>query len=296
MAKDLIIGGASNYNWDQLKYWVNSIKKTGFNGDIVLVATNMSAETVNKLVEKDVKVYAYGNRTEDGGIAKSENNIPPHVERFLFIWDYLRKNQGVYRFVVVTDTRDVIFQKDPFVFMENNNIGRSPIKLLAPSEAMYYKDEPWNRDNIIKCFGQMYYDQICDNEVLNVGTLAGRAGSIKDLTAAIFQMSLNRADWVADQAAYNIMMGWRQYNRTSHIARLKDAWACNLHVTNKPDQMSQFGPYLLEPRPTFENGLVVNENKTPFCVVHQYDRVPELKNYYEEKYGVANVLTFRTDN
>ena len=106
----------------------------------------------------------------------------------------------------------------------------------------------------------------------------------------------SRADWVADQAAYNIMMGWRQYNRTTHIARLKDAWACNLHVTNKPDQLSQFGPFLLEPRPTFENGLVVNENKTPFCIVHQYDRVPELKNYYEEKYGVANVLTFRTDN
>ena len=41
MAKDLIIGGASNYNWDQLKYWVNSIKQTGFEGDIVLAATNM---------------------------------------------------------------------------------------------------------------------------------------------------------------------------------------------------------------------------------------------------------------
>ena len=39
MAKDLIIGGASGYNWDQLKYWVNSINKTGFKGDVVIVAT-----------------------------------------------------------------------------------------------------------------------------------------------------------------------------------------------------------------------------------------------------------------
>ena len=105
MGKDLIIGGASNYDWDQLKYWVKSIKQTGFEGDIVLAATNMSGETVTKLVEHDVKVFAYGKRTEDGGIAKTENNIPPHVERFLFIWDYLRKNQGQYRFVVVTDTK-----------------------------------------------------------------------------------------------------------------------------------------------------------------------------------------------
>ena len=57
MAKDLIIGGASNYNWNQLRYWVNSIKKTGFKGDIVLVVTNMSAETVNKLTEEDVRQH-----------------------------------------------------------------------------------------------------------------------------------------------------------------------------------------------------------------------------------------------
>ena len=60
--------------------------------------------------------------------------------------------------------------------------------------------------------------------------------------------------------------------------------------------MQQFGPYLLEPRPTFENGLVLNQNREPFVIVHQYDRVPEMKKYYEEKYGVENVITFRTDN
>ena len=72
MAKDLIIGGASGYNWDQLKYWVNSIKKTRFKGDVVIVATNMSGETVKKLVENDVKVYAYGQRTEEWTIHDSK--------------------------------------------------------------------------------------------------------------------------------------------------------------------------------------------------------------------------------
>ena len=170
MAKDLIIGGASNYNWDQLKYWVNSIKKTGFNGDIVLVATNMSAETVNKLVEKDVKVYAYGNRTEDGGIAKSENNIPPHVERFIFIWDFLRKNKDTYRYVVVTDTRDVIFQKDPVKYLGNNLFRQS---IICASEGLAYKDEPWGNKNLLDTFGPMVYDEFKDNLIYNVGTIAG---------------------------------------------------------------------------------------------------------------------------
>lgn len=285
--KDLIIGAFRGYTYNQVKPWIDSINECGFTGDKVLIALGTTPETINKIAQAGFTVI-------DGG------NEPPrmmfHMERFVHINRFLNDYHMNYRFVITTDVRDVIFQTNPSDYLEEILIDSVFIDAIASSEAIRVKNEPWNRDNIIKCFGQMYYDQISDNEVLNVGTLAGRAGSIKDLTAAIFQMSLNRADWVADQAAYNIMMGWRQYNRTTYIARLKDAWACNLHVTNKPDQMNQFGPYLLEERPTFENGLVMNQNKTPFCVVHQYDRVPELKNYYEEKYGVKDVITFRTDN
>jgi len=274
--KDLIIGAFRGYTYNQVKPWIDSINECGFTGDKVLIALGTTQETIRKIADAGFTVI-------DGG------NEPPrmmfHMERFVHINRFLNDYYRNYRFVITTDVRDVIFQTNPSDYLEPILIDSVFVDTIASSEAILVKNEPWNRDNIIKCFGQMYYDQICDNEVLNVGTLAGRAGSIKDLTAAIFQMSLNRADWVADQAAYNIMMGWRQYNRTSHIARLKDAWACNLHVTNKPDQMSQFGPYLLEPRPTFENGLVVNENKTPFCVVHQYDRVPELKKFVIEKFG-----------
>ena len=32
MGKDLIIGGASNYGWNELKYWINSIQRSGFAG------------------------------------------------------------------------------------------------------------------------------------------------------------------------------------------------------------------------------------------------------------------------
>jgi hypothetical protein len=54
MGKDLIIGGASGYTWDQLKYWVNSIQLSGFAGDVVLVATNITKETIDKLTSKGV--------------------------------------------------------------------------------------------------------------------------------------------------------------------------------------------------------------------------------------------------
>ena len=60
--KDLIIGGATNYSWNELQYWINSIKKSGFDGDVVLVGTNMKKETIDKLTSLGVRLSLYGNK------------------------------------------------------------------------------------------------------------------------------------------------------------------------------------------------------------------------------------------
>ena len=70
------------------------------------------------------------------------------------------------------------------------------------------------------------------------------------------------------------------------MTKLKDAWAVNAHVTNKPDLVEKLKPYLLEEAPTMsKDGLIVNSNGNPFVIVHQYDRVPEWMEYFSKKYG-----------
>ena len=49
MNKDLIIGFSSKYTEEQLQYWVTSIKKTGFSGDVVIVSDNITSNTINYL-------------------------------------------------------------------------------------------------------------------------------------------------------------------------------------------------------------------------------------------------------
>ena len=283
---DLIIGGASGYNWDQLKYWVNSIKKTGYTGSIVLVATNMSGETVKKLTENNVSVYAYGKRTPDGGIEKTENNIPPHVERFLFIWDYLRKNENEYRFVTVTDTRDVIFQKDPFEWMEHNNIGRSSVKLVAPSEAMYYKDEPWNRDNLRQAYGDYFYENLGFKNMLIscCGVIAGTSEYVKDLVFNMFANSINRPIPVVDQVVFNMLINTQPYKGVTYTAPMSTAWTLQAGTMNDPTKVEQFKDKWLELPPYFYDGKFLTAGGNEFCIVHQYDRVPEWKKYVEQKF------------
>ena len=59
--------------------------------------------------------------------------------------------------------------------------------------------------------------------------------------------------------------------------------------------MAGFRPHLLEAEPSFVDGIVYTSKGKPFAIVHQYDRVPEWKKIVDEKYGVEDFITFRTN-
>jgi len=50
--KSLIIGAFTNYNYNQLKPWVESIDECGFTGDKAMVVGNASQETIDELVKR----------------------------------------------------------------------------------------------------------------------------------------------------------------------------------------------------------------------------------------------------
>ena len=285
--KDLIIGAFKNYNFEQVKPWIKSINECGFKGDKVVIALNASTETVKKIEDEGFTV-----------IQPSGTNMMVHMERFLHIHTYLLHNHQNYRYVITTDVRDVVFQTNPSHYLDSVLYDYSGPYIVASSEAIRIKHEKWNYDNIKTCFGQYFVDQVSERPVYNVGTLAGYSEHIRDLCAMLYHMSSNRADWVADQAAYNIILSLEPYNdgKYTHWSNLAEGWTCNLHVTNKPDQLEQFGPYLLEPRPVFKDDqIVTGATGEPYCIVHQYDRVPEWKKFFEGKYHVENLITFRTE-
>ena len=294
MAKDLIIGAFSRYDYDAVKPWIDSINQSGFDGDKVLITINVSEETNQKIRDAGFTVIP----------KQSDGKMMFHMERFYHLHNYLKNKKSDYRYVITTDVRDVIFQSNPIEWLSNNLEGTD---LVASSEAISIKNESWNKENITKCFGQELYEDIKEYEVLCVGTIAGHCDAVSDLCSMLFHLSSNRADWVADQAAYNVLMRMFPYNLITTIAKLEDAWAINAHVTNREAQFDEFGPHLLEERPYFdENDGLVKDTKTnkPFVIVHQYDRVYYWKRFYEQKYGVKIVsqytpdeetITFRTD-
>ena len=275
--KDLIIGAFNNYtDYDVLKPWVQSIKDTGFQGDTVLFAIGTTPELVKKLIEEGVIVIP----------VPRNDKMMIHMQRFIHIYNFLKENEGVYRYVISTDVRDVIFQSDPTLYLDKHISAPFVTGIVASSEAIKVKDEEWNRENIRKNFGDYFYNEIKENEVCNVGVLAGRSLLIQELCFYLYQFSLNRPDWVCDQAAYNMLLNTKLWSSKTHFTKLKDAWAVNAHVTNKPDVVEMLKPYLLEEAPTMtDDGIIVNSAGVPFVIVHQYDRDPKWMEYFSKKYG-----------
>lgn len=307
--KDLIIGGASNYTWDHLKYWINSIKLSGFEGDIVLVVTNMKRETIDKLSKEGVILFAYGKETEDGFVNDSKS--PPHVERFLYIWNFLDRNKDNYRFVTVTDTRDVIFQTNPTVLLEK--LCTKEKKIIASWEGMLYKDEPWNNNNLLEAFGPFFHNHFQNMKIANVGTIAGRIEYVSDLLLMLFQMSMNRPIPIVDQVVFNFLINQQPYVDSTRITDNQDNWAIQLGVTEKaieagagdigmwikndPSKMTQYRDTYKDKQPIIKDHVVMDEEGNKFCLVHQWDRIPSLKEEIENYYGdneCPKILTFTT--
>jgi len=288
---DLIIGGASGYEWDKIKVWAKSAREhTGIQNEVVLVATNMSRVTIEKCSEAGIKLVLYGTARDDG-VWEDYSSLPPHVSRLFHVWNYLNMNRSTYTNVVFTDVRDVLFQRDPFSF----NIGDR--KLLVSGEGLRYQDEPWGRQNIIDTFGEFFAAPLMGLEILNVGVIGGKLEYVCDVLLHVFQMCLNRPVKICDQAAFNFLMRSVFYEDALYMARPNQPWACQLGTTQLAVQagagdlgmtyrhdMRAYQDIYRYYQPEIKGGLVFCPDTALFHIVHQWDRVPELKAIIEAKY------------
>lgn len=278
--KNLIIGGFTNYDYNQLKPWVESIDECGFEGDKVMVTGKASKETIKELEDRNFKI-----------VYMQDTQLPIHVARFLFIYEYLREHWEEYQYVITTDVKDVYFQTNPSEWLEARLDG---YKLIVGSEGIRYKDEAWGNDNLLQCYGPYIHNLFKDGEIYNVGVLAGESEYIKDLVFNIFTNAPNRPIPIVDQAVFNVLINTQPYKDVTYFAKQSYGWACHAGTTVDPSKIQGFRPNLTEPEPYFKDGIVYSSNDEPFCVVHQYDRVPEWKNFVAQKFNQEDRIVFRT--
>jgi hypothetical protein len=188
-----------------------------------------------------------------------------------------------YIHAIITDVRDVVFQRNPSEWLRKGFSDYMEFELVAPSEGIEFHKEEWNANNMKQGFGPNMWDLQMKNShmVYNVGTIAGDVLFMRDLCHTIFSMTEGRY-YPSDQSAFNVLVHGLLSHRTMR-AWMQDGWAAQCGTTLDPTK-PWLWERLNEPRPVVKDGEVFTVNGEKFYIVHQWDRVPELKTAITEKY------------
>lgn len=286
--KDIVIGAITNYNWDKIKYWVNSLDQSGFDGLKVLLCYNISYDVAEQLTKRGYSVLAFKKNDEDRRFEYHKENFNICLDRFFHIWYFFHKleKREQYRYIIATDVGDVIFQSNPSKWLEEN-IGDKQINV--GSECIQYQNEEWNRQNMNLSFGPIIYEFMKDKQVYNAGAIAGTFDAFIDLCKTIYLSCGASPVHVPggggpDQAALNVLLTTKAYKDITNFAKSSDGWAAQLEIMANPYKKEKLKPFLTEnPVIIKDNEVYTNEGKK-YSIVHQYDVVPELSNYIQERY------------
>ena len=109
MSKDtLILGLAAGFHYGDLRPFITSLRQTGYGGACVLFVSSTTRDIAH-IEEKDVRCVPFERPQE-------WTHVPYNAFRYFLYQDYLRTCKHQYQTILLTDTRDVVFQRDPFAF------------------------------------------------------------------------------------------------------------------------------------------------------------------------------------
>lgn len=274
---DLVIGAGYNLTWDQCRVWAKSLVDSGFDGDKILVYFGNNPALFEKLKEHGFKVAIFPSLTAAHNVC---------VTRFGAYHALLLNSPNKYNWVIATDVTDVVFQDNPMNFIQiEEEFG---VNHLASSENLRYNQEAWGKNNLILSFGEDQYKILHDSTIYNAGVIAAKQDRMIDICNLVFQLSFTRLQHVfggggPDQAAYNLLLNTLTMNEHTAYLEHDVAWACQCGTTMDPAR-PQYHDIGKDKPPTFNGEYVINSRGAPYTIVHQYNRVPQLKEYYERKY------------
>ena len=252
--RNLLIGAISgNYGIKDVDRWVESSNIFGCER-ILLLYNNTNSELSEYLLSKNIDVIVpefdmYGQYTTKFETNTANNDLESsynlvHNVRFFHIWQIL--NDTEYDKVLITDVRDVYFNRDPFEYVPHNLI-------IASSEVVKYENEDWNKRHLFVNLGGIGTDTLIDKEVYNVGVFGGCGHYVRNICRDIYLMSIGKK-LVADQTSFNYLIQ-TTYKDDVMFTDLTNNFAVHLDVIAK--------------------GFVTFDMNTldRYFIVHQYDRL-----------------------
>jgi hypothetical protein len=284
--RDMVIGAVSGYSYQDVQYWVNSLMASGYGGRSLIIAYTATYDLVDRLLDRGVDVVTFGEEPRRRRFMfprKGFTHDDTSIDRFYQMWRVLQGQAEEARYVMAIDVRDVIFQRDPCAWLEAN-LGEKQINV--GSEGTRLADEAWNSEVVMKSYGPTVHGNVARREVYNAGTIAGRGAVMRDLALNVFLSSRHNPIPYTDQAALNILLSLEPYLSITRFNRPDADWACQAAtIAAGSEYLATQGKPAPAWTPVFDGDHVLAGNGERYCIVHQYDRVPEWKARLQSKYA-----------
>ncbi|MBP2626001.1 MAG: hypothetical protein H6Q68_712 [Firmicutes bacterium] len=185
-----------NYDWKIIEPFFVSLHKTSFAGDLVVFVSNVHEDVIQKMQE-------YGAITIAFSQTGLENIISPNDYRFYLYDQYLMNSQNKYRFVMLTDIRDVVFQDTPFLSF----LPQDSISVAVESQTIKIKEQIHNSRWMLTKFGPYIYSLISQNNILCCGTTIGPVRLIREyIKKMIYCIFYEGYYQDVDQAVHNVLL------------------------------------------------------------------------------------------
>ena len=280
--RDVIFTLLYRIRFEAVAPFIFSLKRAGYNGDIVAFATLMDEEVVAQLrshrvtgvpfayhprfVKRIVRLWPLWRRIFAGNASPATKEKLAHLvfhlfyRRHLLYLQFLRQNQSKYDRVFLTDSRDVFFQADPFSWNPGPGLHffleESSSKIGASLDHVRWLNSQ---------FGRKVLDELARETISCAGTTLGDTASIMEYLsrmAALAMSALSLREHDGDQGIHNYIF-------------------CKKILTEIITHENRRGPVMtlgaMKPEAVRLNaqGWVVNDDGQIPAVLHQYDRHPE---------------------
>lgn len=285
--KNLVLGLAKGYNWYIVEPFVRSFIKNVSNADMVLFMENYSDFTRFQL--EQVKDKPFGGKIIIEPVPSELNSMHPANSRWKIFADYIKNLDDKYEQILVSDTRDVIFQGNVFeCFKDQKNY-------------LCYAEDFGDVGGKICCgvhdwieegFGKEEAAKMDDKNCICPGTVIGTATEMQIFAQAMWDNIPAGADFYGLDQALQIYI---VYNDLVSVKNEIFSDCCSGDILS-----SEWFHTLNSIKVDGEN-ILRGDGKIP-ALVHQYDKHPEttkfvnevhrdLNHRFDERFSDLNSLT-----
>jgi hypothetical protein len=264
-ARRLVLGAAIGFGVDEVRVFVESLRASGYAGDVTLLIRWPGLRVARYLKSRGVDVIRLVQ------IRSFSRSV--HARRYAIYLAHLAARAVRYDQVMMSDVRDVVFQRHPF-----DGIASQKCHFFLEGAARNIGDDPTNSRWALGCLSAEEAAALANRRISCSGITIGG-------TAAIIAYLERMAARIAAQPFRIYRTIGHGYDQAIHNALVHlDPAIDGIIIENN----RHIATMALEPRSSYrlDNDARIHAGDGRlFAICHQYDRFPDIRHAVAGRYG-----------